>query len=141
MADREKQLEDREVKTEAQTAAQVVPAVDDTPADEEFVPEGGREAWTVVLGSTLALFASAGMINAYVSLTDFFEYLTWWLIPYCCVVQGTFQDYYESTLLPSSSSASVSLIGSLQIFFLYGLGPVVGRVFDAYGTSVRPHLR
>ena len=34
----------------------------------EYVPDGGREAWTVVLGSTLALFASAGMINAYVSL-------------------------------------------------------------------------
>ena len=32
----------------------------------EYVPDGGREAWTVLLGSTLALFASAGMINAYV---------------------------------------------------------------------------
>lgn len=32
----------------------------------EYVPDGGKEAWTVVLGSTLALFASAGMINAYV---------------------------------------------------------------------------
>lgn len=38
-----------------------VPAV-----PEEHVPDGGKEAWTVVLGSTLALFASAGMINAYV---------------------------------------------------------------------------
>ncbi|KAI0794344.1 monocarboxylate permease [Fomes fomentarius] len=80
----------------------------------EYIPDGGREAWTVVLGSTLALFASAGMINAY----------------------GTFQDYYESTLLPSSSSASIALIGSLQVFFLYGLGPLTGRIFDAYGTSV-----
>ena len=69
MVDREKQPQDGEVKTEVQTAAQVVPAVDDTPADEELVPEGGREAWTVVLGSTLALFASAGMINAYVRLS------------------------------------------------------------------------
>ena len=33
-------------------------------------------------------------------------------------LQGTFQDYYETTLLPSSSSATVSLIGSLQVFFL-----------------------
>ena len=33
----------------------------------EYVPDGGREAWTVVLGSALALFSSAGMINAYVS--------------------------------------------------------------------------
>ncbi len=51
-------------------------------------------------------------------------------------LKGTFQDYYESTLLPSSSSASISLIGSLQVFFLYGFGPLTGRTFDAYGTSV-----
>ncbi|KAI0730854.1 monocarboxylate permease [Earliella scabrosa] len=80
----------------------------------EYVPDGGREAWTVVLGSSLALFASAGMINAF----------------------GTFQEYYESTLLPSSSSATISLIGSLQVFLLYGFGPLTGRIFDAYGTSV-----
>ncbi|KAI0688204.1 monocarboxylate permease [Cerioporus squamosus] len=114
MADTEKQ---DAVKAEAQ-AGTIVPAVNDSTPPEvcepEYVPEGEREAWTVVLGSTLALFASAGMINAY----------------------GTFQDYYESTLLPSSPSASISLIGSLQVFFLYGFGPLTGRIFDAYGTSV-----
>ena len=35
-------------------------------ANEEFVPDGGRQAWTVIFGSTLALFASAGMLNTYV---------------------------------------------------------------------------
>ncbi|KAI0688206.1 hypothetical protein C8T65DRAFT_589805, partial [Cerioporus squamosus] len=80
-------------------------------------PGGGREAWTVVLGSTLALFASAGMINAYVRE-----------IP----------DYYESTLLPSSTPASISLIGPLQLFFPYGFGRLTGCIFDAYGTSVCP---
>ncbi|KAL7284573.1 hypothetical protein ACG7TL_001865 [Trametes sanguinea] len=79
----------------------------------EYVPDGGKEAWTVVLGSSLALFASAGMINAY----------------------GAFQTYYKATLLPSSSSASISLIGSLQVFFLYFLGTFTGRTFDAYGTK------
>ncbi|KAI8990711.1 monocarboxylate permease [Trametes punicea] len=82
--------------------------------DLEYVPDGGKEAWVVVLGSSLALFASAGMINAY----------------------GTFQDYYETTLLPSSSSSSISLIGSLQVFFLYFVGTLTGRVFDAYGTRI-----
>ncbi|KAI9056296.1 monocarboxylate permease [Trametes sanguinea] len=81
--------------------------------DLEYVPDGGKEAWTVVLGSSLGLFASAGMINAY----------------------GAFQDYYKATLLPSSSSASISLIGSLQVFFLYFLGTFTGRIFDAYGTK------
>ncbi|KAI0753291.1 monocarboxylate permease [Daedaleopsis nitida] len=80
----------------------------------EFVPDGGREAWTVCLGCSLALFASAGMTTAY----------------------GTFQDYYQTSLLPSSSSSSISLIGSLQICLLYSLGTVAGRVFDAYGTTI-----
>ncbi|KAH9846763.1 monocarboxylate permease [Lenzites betulinus] len=83
------------------------------PQDLEHVPDGGKEAWTVVVGASLALFASAGMVNTY----------------------GAFQDYYEATLLPSSSSSSISLIGSLQIFFLYFIGTLTGRVFDAYGTK------
>ncbi|CDO77904.1 hypothetical protein BN946_scf184692.g2 [Trametes cinnabarina] len=84
------------------------------PSDQlEYVPDGGKEAWTVVLGSSLALFASAGMINAY----------------------GAFQDYYKKTLLPSSSASYISLIGSLQVFFLYLLGTFTGRIFDAYGTK------
>ncbi|KAI0768213.1 hypothetical protein BD413DRAFT_564202 [Trametes elegans] len=45
------------------------------------------------IGPTLGLFASAGMVNAY----------------------GAFQDYYGSTLLPSSSSSSISLIVSLHV--------------------------
>ncbi|RDX40833.1 MFS general substrate transporter [Lentinus brumalis] len=49
---------------------------------------------------------------------------------------GAFQSYYESTLLPSSSSSSISLIGSLQVFFLFFVGTLTGRMFDAYGTSV-----
>ncbi|EJF60629.1 monocarboxylate permease [Dichomitus squalens LYAD-421 SS1] len=97
-----------------ETAVVDAPATPIAEPELEYVPDGGKQAWTVVLGSTLALFASAGMINAY----------------------GTFQDYYESTLLPSSSSASISLIGSLQVFFLYAGGPLTGRIFDAYGTSV-----
>ncbi|KAL1940489.1 hypothetical protein VTO73DRAFT_9061 [Trametes versicolor] len=87
------------------------PALQDL-AIEDF-PDGGKEAWTVVLGACLALFASAGMVNTY----------------------GTFQDYYEATLLPASSSSTVAFIGSLQIFFLYAVGTLTGRVFDAYGTK------
>lgn len=29
-------------------------------------PDGGREAWMVVLGSTLALFSTFGVVNSYV---------------------------------------------------------------------------
>ena len=69
----------------------VGPAIEDdplaTPPAEsapqlEYVPDGGREAWTVVLGSALALFSSGGMINTYVSsiFRTFF--------PICCVRSG-----------------------------------------------------
>ncbi|KAM5544505.1 hypothetical protein V8D89_002165 [Ganoderma adspersum] len=122
MADEEKQVANKaqlQVKTsDVDSSPTVIAAIAPaTPAHEqelEYVPDGGKAAWTVVLGSTLALFASAGMINSY----------------------GAFQDYYESTLLPSSTSASISLIGSLQVFFLYAGGPITGRIFDAYGTTV-----
>lgn len=46
--------------------AAVAPATPVLEQQLEYVPDGGKAAWTVVLGSTLALFASAGMINAYV---------------------------------------------------------------------------
>ncbi|KAI0357828.1 MFS general substrate transporter [Trametes cingulata] len=94
----------------------VVSVADDNaskPEVEDF-PDGGWVAWSVVLGSCLALVSSAGMINAF----------------------GVFQDYYQTTLLSKSSASSISLIGSLQTFLLYFLGPFVGRLFDVYGTSI-----
>nr|VWO98132.1 MFS domain-containing protein [Ganoderma boninense] len=97
--------------TFAETPGPDTSALEQQPED---VPDGGSRAWTVVLGSTLALFASTGMVNAY----------------------GAFQDYYQSTLLPSSSAASISFIGSLQLFLLFAASPITGRIFDAYGTTV-----
>ncbi|KAI0666933.1 monocarboxylate permease [Trametes maxima] len=116
MADQEKRdfVDKSGVDTETATVAgSIVPETAPVLDQLEHVPDGGKEAWTVVLGAALALFASAGMVNTY----------------------GAFQDYYEASLLPSSSSASISLIGSLQIFFLYAVGTLTGRVFDAYGTK------
>ncbi|KZT20190.1 MFS general substrate transporter [Neolentinus lepideus HHB14362 ss-1] len=77
-------------------------------------PDGGLQAWSVVLGAYLALFSTFGVINAY----------------------GVFQDYYQTTLLKESSPSTISLIGALQLFLLYGLGPVIGRIFDVYGSRV-----
>ncbi|KAI0357821.1 monocarboxylate permease [Trametes cingulata] len=121
MVDEEKGVSQEKCGGKAELAA-VAPATaieESSPArpqspELEHVPDGGREAWTVVLGSSLGLFASAGMINSY----------------------GTFQTYYKTTLLPSSSPSAISLVGSLQVFFLYFLGTLTGRVFDAYGTKV-----
>ncbi|GBE83587.1 major facilitator superfamily domain-containing protein [Sparassis latifolia] len=86
-----------------------------TPTNTELdFPEGGWEAWTVVFGGFMAFIASFGVMNTY----------------------GVFQDYYSSTLLTKSSSSTISLIGAIQIYLLYGAGPIVGRIYDAYGTSV-----
>ena len=60
-------------------------------------------------------------------------------VPWLIRFQGAFQDYYQSTLLPSSSPASISLIGSLQLFFLFAGSLPTGRIFDAYGTTVNIH--
>ncbi|KAK7675853.1 hypothetical protein QCA50_021210, partial [Cerrena zonata] len=77
-------------------------------------PEGGVQAWLAVMGGFLTLFASFGIINAY----------------------GVFQEYYSTTLLTNTSSSVISLIGSLQLFILYGLSPIIGRIFDTYGPSI-----
>lgn len=77
-------------KVEEQPTSATVGAVHDLNESStvigEHVPDGGRAAWTVVLGSTLALFASAGMINAYVCFVPrcFHNLLTSFLIPSHC---------------------------------------------------------
>ncbi|CDO77908.1 hypothetical protein BN946_scf184692.g6 [Trametes cinnabarina] len=49
---------------------------------------------------------------------------------------GTFQEYYQTTLLPHTSASDIAFIGSLQTFFLYFSSPFVGRVFDTHGSKV-----
>jgi MFS family permease len=46
---------------------------------------------------------------------------------------GSFQQYYETGPLKEYSSSTIGWILSLQIFFLFALGPFVGIVFDNYG--------
>ncbi|KAL1840931.1 hypothetical protein VTK73DRAFT_3624 [Phialemonium thermophilum] len=46
---------------------------------------------------------------------------------------GVFQEYYQSGPLKSYSPSTISWIPSLQIFFMMGMGPVVGKIFDNWG--------
>ncbi|KIJ52627.1 hypothetical protein M422DRAFT_156691 [Sphaerobolus stellatus SS14] len=92
---------------------------DDPPppqTDARDDPPDGGEGWKVVFGSTLALFATTGVINAY----------------------GFFQSFYTDYLLDDSSSTTIAFIGALQISLVYAGGPISGRIFDAYG--IRPLL-
>ncbi|KAI0905311.1 hypothetical protein F4823DRAFT_566853 [Ustulina deusta] len=41
-----------------------------------------------------------------------------------------FQQYYEVGLLKDYSSSEIAWIPSLQLFFLFALGPVVGIIYD-----------
>ncbi|KAK1590515.1 major facilitator superfamily transporter [Colletotrichum navitas] len=74
-------------------------------------PDGGLVAWLVVLGAWATSFCSFGWVNSV----------------------GAFQEYYQNDLLPNYSPSTISWIPSLQIFFMMGLGPLVGQIYDHYG--------
>lgn len=78
------------------------------PAD---FPDGGLEAWLVVLGGFCCLFCSFGWIN--------------------CI--GIFQEYYQQNTLKQYSTSTVSWITSMELFMMFLGGPVFGKVFDSYG--------
>lgn len=70
-------------------------------------PDGGLAAWVQVLLMHCVFFNTWGVANGY----------------------GIFQQYYSQTL--DESQSSISWIGSLQIFFLFSIGIVAGRITDA----------
>lgn len=74
-------------------------------------PDGGLQAWLVVLGAWCTSFCSFGWLNSI----------------------GIFQEYYQNDLLSNYSPSTVSWIPSLQIFFMMGMGPVIGTLYDKYG--------
>ncbi|KAI1097254.1 MFS general substrate transporter [Jackrogersella minutella] len=80
------------------------------PAD---FPDGGLEAWLVVIGGFCALFSTFGLVN--------------------CV--GVFVSYYVEGPLSNYSASTVSWITSLQVFMMSGLNAVMGRLFDNYGPK------
>ncbi|CAK7225252.1 hypothetical protein SBRCBS47491_005824 [Sporothrix bragantina] len=82
------------------------------PFQRQTAPDGGLAAWMVVLGTWCTSFCSFGWLNSI----------------------GVFQEYYENTLLKQYSPSTISWITSLQIFFMMGLGPVVGFLYDRAGT-------
>ncbi|KAF2843200.1 major facilitator superfamily transporter [Patellaria atrata CBS 101060] len=79
--------------------------------DPSSFPDGGRQAWTAVAGSSALLFVSFGWIN--------------------CV--GLFQEYYQTHQLKEYTESQIAWIPSLQVFFMLFGGPFVGKIFDDYG--------
>jgi hypothetical protein len=73
------------------------------PAD---FPDGGMEAWLVVLGGWCALFCTFGFVN--------------------CV--GVFVEYYANGPLSNYSSSAITWITSVQVFVMTGSNAVVSSV-------------
>ena len=74
-------------------------------------PEGGLQAWLVLTGAFLALFASFGFM----------------------VSIGTVQEYLQTHQLSDYSSRDIGWIPSVFVYLALGLGIWVGPLFDRYG--------
>ncbi|KAK4955109.1 hypothetical protein LTR10_007303 [Elasticomyces elasticus] len=74
-------------------------------------PDGGLQAWLCVLGGFCVLFCSFGWIN--------------------CI--GVFQEYYQTHQLSQYDPSTVSWISSLEAFFMFAGGPIIGKLYDNYG--------
>ncbi|EXJ77776.1 hypothetical protein A1O3_10005 [Capronia epimyces CBS 606.96] len=81
-----------------------------TPPSDTF-PEGGLEAWLVLVGAFLGLFASFGFM----------------------VSVGTVQEYLHQHQLSNYTSRDVGWIPSVFVYLALGLGIWVGPLFDRYG--------
>ena len=103
---------DRDDKPETPNAP--VPGGGGPPGGHAF-PDGGFEAWLVVLGAFVALFCSFGYLNAF----------------------GVYEAYYQEFILPDKSASAISWIGSIQVCLLFCTGVFAGSAFDRYGAPVR----
>jgi hypothetical protein len=88
-------------------------------ASADVPPEGGFQAWTIVLGAWCCSFCCYGWINSECptwSSAIFFQ-----SSPDCSITNkgiGVFQAYYETHQLKNYSSSTISWITSLEIFFM-----------------------
>jgi hypothetical protein len=76
------------------------------PYEEDEYPEGGVQAWLVVLGAWCAMVPSTGMINTF----------------------GVLQAWVAQHELASYSESAVGWIFSIHAFIVYFLGAQVGMV-------------
>ncbi|KFY64415.1 hypothetical protein V497_01701 [Pseudogymnoascus sp. VKM F-4516 (FW-969)] len=80
--------------------------------DENYYPEGGLRAWLVVFGSLCSLLAALGVMNTL----------------------GSFQAYISRNQLEGVSEGEIGWIFSVYACLAFGLGAVVGPIFDKHGA-------
>ena len=90
-----------------------LPTADDpAPVDIEVsYPEGGRDAWLVVLGACCGLTASLGIYNT----------------------AGVFEVVISQVILPEESPSALGWIFSIYAFVFWACGVQIGPTFDAMG--------
>ncbi|KAF1953483.1 MFS general substrate transporter [Byssothecium circinans] len=76
--------------------------------DAASIPDGGVKAWLQVLGAFFLFFNSWGIVNTF----------------------GSYQTYYESTLLPHTPASTIAWLGSIQAFLLLVVGALTGPIYD-----------
>nr|POE94308.1 putative transporter mch4 [Quercus suber] len=74
-------------------------------------PEGGRDAWLVVLGACCSLMASLGIYNT----------------------AGVFEVVVAQSILPNDSPSTLGWIFSIYAFVVWICGVQIGPTFDATG--------
>jgi len=77
-------------------------------------PEGGLQAWLVVLGAFCGLTASIGLYNS----------------------TGVLSILLSSSILTTTSASSLGWIFSIYAFVVWGVGVWVGPCFDVFGPRV-----
>lgn len=86
-----------------------------SPLDVEVTyPEGGRDAWLVVLGAWCGLTSSLGIYNT----------------------TGAFEVVMSKVILPETSSATIGWIFSVYAFVNWVCGVQIGPTFDAMGPRI-----
>ncbi|KAH7922546.1 MFS general substrate transporter [Leucogyrophana mollusca] len=84
-----------------------VPAVPAPQGPPQF-PEGGLQAWLTVLGGSMVLFCTFGVVQSF----------------------GVYQDFYTRKWLVGYTTSDISWIGSMQTFLLFAGGLPAGKLFD-----------
>ena len=86
--------------------------------DDNDYPEGGLEAWLVVLGAWCAMLPTTGMINTF----------------------GVLQAWVARHELASYSESSVGWIFSIHAFIVYFAGAQAGKLLKPFTTPKSPPL-
>ncbi|KAG5756700.1 hypothetical protein H9Q69_013806 [Fusarium xylarioides] len=103
--------QDRDSVSAAETLADIENQPQQDPpekiATHNEAPDGGFNAWLQALLAHIVFFNTWGVANGF----------------------GIFQQYYTQTL--GESQSTISWIGSAQVFFLFSVGVIAGRLTDA----------